>query len=233
MDKESRRKKMRGWLIGLERLLLVVGVAFLVFYGGSRVYAILSSRLELWAFRTVAADGSDMAAPSAQNTRKDNVDFSLWSPQRIVAYKESLALKLGPPLAVLDIPRLGIDVPVFDGTDDITLNRGVGRISGTARPGADGNIGIAGHRDGFFRGLKDVAPGDLIELDTTRERDLYVVDGTAIVDPSDVSVLQPRPVDGITLVTCYPFYFVGAAPSRFIVRASLKQRILGEHHPAN
>ncbi len=104
-------------------------------------------------------------------------------------------------------------------TDDSTLDRGVGYIQGTARPGTDGNLGIAGHRDGFFRGLKDIAPGDMVELDTIERKDTYRIERTWVVDPEDVSVLDPTPTASLTLVTCYPFYFIGSAPRRFIVRA--------------
>ena len=103
----------------------------------------------------------------------------------------------------------------------MTLNRGVGRIAGTANPGESGNIGIAGHRDGFFRGLKDVGPGDKIEMVTQSRVETYVVDHVVIVDPSDVSVLEPRPQPSLTLVTCYPFYYLGSAPKRYIVQATV------------
>jgi sortase A len=108
---------------------------------------------------------------------------------------------------------------VLPGTDDFVLDRAVGHIDDTALPGTNGNIGIAGHRDGFFRGLKDIAAGDPIELETRKGRELYRVERTWIVDPEDVSVLDPTPVQSLTLVTCYPFYFIGSAPQRFIVRA--------------
>jgi len=108
---------------------------------------------------------------------------------------------------------------VFDGTDDLTLNRGVGRIAGTARPGQGGNLGIAGHRDGFFRGLKDVGAGDQIELKIPGRTEVYQVDDVQIVKPTDVQVLEDRGVPTLTLVTCYPFYFIGNAPQRYIVRA--------------
>ena len=111
-------------------------------------------------------------------------------------------------------------MPVYDGTDDLTLNRGVGRIIGTARLGEAGNTGIAGHRDGFFRGLKDIAPGDRIDLVLTSQTSHYVVENIQITSPDDVSVLQPTPKASLTLVTCYPFYFVGSAPQRYIVSAS-------------
>jgi len=112
------------------------------------------------------------------------------------------------------------------------LNRAVGHIEDTAKPGEKGNVGIAGHRDGFFRGLKDVVKGDTMELETTSGKETYRVDDIRIVKPEDVGVLDPtivKPEDVgvldptsepvITLVACYPFYFVGHAPERYIVRA--------------
>jgi sortase A len=114
-----------------------------------------------------------------------------------------------------------LEVPVLAGTDDRTLDRAVGYIEDTAKPGTEGNTGIAGHRDGFFRGLKDIATGDTIELDTLDAKAQYRVERTWIVNPDDVSVLDPTPTGALTLVTCYPFYFVGSAPQRFIVRAVL------------
>jgi sortase A len=95
----------------------------------------------------------------------------------------------------------------------------LGHIEDTAPPGTDGNTGIAGHRDGFFRVLKDITEGDTIELQTLAGRETYRVERTWIVEPEDVSVLDPTPSRSLTLVTCYPFYFVGSAPQRFIVRA--------------
>ena len=126
-------------------------------------------------------------------------------------------------LLFLRIPALHLEVPVLEGTDEVTLNRGVGRIAGTALPGQGGNIGIAGHRDGFFRRLKDIRTGDAIELATISGTDVFVVDRIRVTSPADVAVLRPRTKDSVTLVTCYPFYFVGPAPRRFIVQASLKQ----------
>jgi sortase A len=146
-------------------------------------------------------------------------DQRLWSPERVRAWRESLSADATAPLAVLRIPRLELEVPVLSGTADWTLNRAVGHIDGTARPGAAGNSGIAGHRDGFFRGLKDVQPGDVVEIETLAGVSPYRVDRIWIVGPDDVSVLDPTPTGAVTLVTCYPFYFVGSAPQRFIVRA--------------
>jgi len=148
-----------------------------------------------------------------------SLDMSLWSPKRIQAWQRLATLPRPVPLAMLHIPRIRLSVPVLEGTDDVTLNRGLSHIEETAAPGADGNAGIAGHRDGFFRGLKDAVVGDVIELETLRETQRYRIERIWIVDPSDVSVLDPTATQSITLVTCYPFYFVGSAPQRFIVRA--------------
>jgi sortase A len=147
-------------------------------------------------------------------------DQSLWADKRIREYEASLLAESEPPLAVLKIAHLDIEVPVYNGTDDFNLNRGVGRIKGTARVGSAGNLGIAGHRDGFFRGLKDIALGDTIDLLTIDGTETYRVSSIEIVDPSDVSVLEPTEVETLTLVTCYPFYYVGHAPERFIVKAT-------------
>jgi sortase A len=146
-------------------------------------------------------------------------DLSLWDAQRIRAYESSLAVEAAPPLAVLNIGRLGIEVPVYDGADDFNLNRGVARIAGTAAVDAAGNLGIAGHRDGFFRALKDVEIGDRIELFTGQGARNYSVSSIDIVDPQDVGVLAPTEATTVTLVTCYPFYYVGHAPKRYIVKA--------------
>jgi len=149
------------------------------------------------------------------------VDFTLWSVKRVAAYKDSLVKKADRPLAILRIPRIRLEVPLYNDTDDLTLNRGVGRILGTSQVNEVGNLGIAGHRDGFFRGLKDLVPGDEIELFRAERLDTYIVDKIQIVTPEDVSVLTPTRERSLTLVTCFPFYYVGNAPQRFVVHASM------------
>jgi len=149
------------------------------------------------------------------------VDTTLWSEGRIDGYQQSLLVDMDLPLAVLKVPRVDVEVPVFDGTDEVTLNRGAGRIEGTAFPGQTGNFGIAGHRDGFFRRLSDVSLGDTIIVETIDSTATYVIEDIRVVEPSDVWVLDPTDSQTITLVTCYPFYFVGSAPQRYIVRAAL------------
>jgi sortase A len=110
-------------------------------------------------------------------------------------------------------------MPIYNGSEDLNLDRGVGRIKGMAWLGETGNLGIAGHRDGVFRGLKDIEKGDEIEVLSVFGVEKYEVSSINIVDISDVSVLEPTPVKTLTLVTCYPFYHVGHAPQRYIVTA--------------
>jgi sortase A len=207
------------WLGKLERLLLVFGLLMLGICVGSRVHGFILSRAEVLRFKSQLL--AQEVNGGADATGK-SPDFSLWSAKRIQGYQESLAAHFAPSLALLSIPKIHLEVPVLEGTDDISLNRAVGHIEGTPRPGESGNIGIAGHRDGFFRGLKDVVAGDTIEIMTQKETSTYVIDQIVIVNPSDVSVLASRSRSSVTLVTCYPFYFVGSAPQRYIVQASLK-----------
>jgi sortase A len=119
----------------------------------------------------------------------------------------------------IEIPHLGLSAIVAEGTDRTTLRRAVGHIPGTAIPGQAGNAGLTGHRDTFFRPLKDIRQDDIITLTTLAGEYRYRVMSTRVVAPTEVSVLDPTADEILTLVTCHPFYFVGAAPNRFIVRA--------------
>ena len=209
---------MARWTRTLERILLVCGLVLIGVYTGARIQSSVLSRAEVERFKDQVLSGQQ--ADRELGTAKDP-DFALWSPKRIQAYRESLAAHFSPALGLLRIPRINLEVPVLEGTDDISLNRAVGHITGTTRPGETGNIGVAGHRDGFFRGLKDISRGDIVELLTAKGVSTFAVDEISIVAPSDTSVLAPRAQTSITLVTCYPFYFIGSAPQRYIVQASL------------
>ena len=125
----------------------------------------------------------------------------------------------GAPFAVLEIPRLHVSEAVLEGSDGATLRRGPGRIEQTSETGGTGNIGIAGHRDTFFRPLNGIRAGDDILLSTMQGTFRYRVSSVEIVSPTDVSVLATTGVPTLTLVTCYPFWFVGPAPMRYVVRA--------------
>jgi sortase A len=201
----------------IEILSLAAGMVLLMVYFVARIDGAVSSGMALVAFH----EPQTAAATEKELGRIWPIDFRLWSQNRIAAYNNLLAAKFDKPLAVLFIPKLRLEVPVFDGTGDATLNRGAGRIKGTARPGQPGNVGIAGHRDGFFRGLKDIQVGDQIRLATLEQSTTYVVDEISIVSPDDVLVLRSTPRPSLTLVTCYPFYFVGDAPQRYTVHASV------------
>jgi sortase A len=127
--------------------------------------------------------------------------------------------KEGDLLGRIEIPRLGMTVAILEGTKSPTLRLGVGHIGGTALPGDPGNIGIAGHRDSYFRSLKDIRASDEIRIQTATGLSRYEVDWVRIVAPNDIGVLAPSAESAITLVTCYPFHYIGAAPERFIVHA--------------
>ena len=135
-----------------------------------------------------------------------------------------LALRKEPPephsvLGRLEIPRVNLSVMVLEGDDDHDLLVAAGHIPGTALPGTPGNVAIAGHRDTFFRALRKIQNNDLITFTTPDGSYEYVVESTKITGPSDVSVLNASGTDYLTLVTCYPFSYIGSAPERFIVRA--------------
>lgn len=169
-------------------------------------------------------------------------DQSLWSEGRIAlhaaetetaatvladetvaeAVGTGLAAERSPPpqpLALLRIARLGLEVPVYAELNERNLNRGAAHVAGTVAPGAVGNSAIAAHRDGYFRVLQTVAIGDLVELDLARGSERYRVSALSIVEPTDLSPLAAIDTAALTLITCYPFFFVGSAPQRFIVRA--------------
>lgn len=130
-----------------------------------------------------------------------------------------LAIKPGDTLGRLDIPRLGMSIAVLQGTNSRMLRRGAGHIENTPFPGEVGNSGIAAHRDTFFRGLKDIRKNDEIQFQTAAGLFRYEVDWAKVVEPNDTTVLEPSTESILTLVTCYPFYYVGPAPKRFVVRA--------------
>jgi sortase A len=201
----------RVFLPCAEATAWALGLACLLSWGTSQIEVATAARADLARFAALQADQGDVPEP----------DRALWSGARVAAWRTALSEPSPAPLAVLRIPKIRLEVAILPGTDERTLDRGLGHIENTAPPGTDGNAGIAGHRDGFFRGLKDIVVGDLLELETLDRTQMYRVERTWIVDPGDVSVLRPTPAGALTLVTCYPFYYVGSAPRRFIVRAVL------------
>jgi sortase A len=209
-DRALSARSRTFWTI-VEVIAWAIGIVCLVFVAARHIDSVHSTREAMRNFTE---------RKNAEHHRRGSVDLTLWSEQRIKAWQSTTALASQTPLAILRIPRINLDVPILEGTDELTLNRAVGHIEDTALPGVDGNIGIAGHRDGFFRALMNVVPGDAIELETLHGTEQYTIERTWIVTPDDVSVLDPTPERSLTLVTCYPFYFVGSAPQRYIVRAT-------------
>jgi sortase A len=159
-----------------------MGLALLALYLGARIHGALLSRAAIARISSSHAGSSSDAEDRNRYLDFLPADFSLWSEKRIQGYKESLVKNVDPPLAILRVGRIHLEVPIFDGTDDLILNRGVGRIVGTARVGTNGNVGIAGHRDGFFRGLKDVRVGDTMDLVTPSSTETYVVEKIVTLD---------------------------------------------------
>lgn len=187
---------MRQWLaVWLEWLLLGVGIGCLGIYAYETVAARRFQAEQVAAFerRVATSEGKAEKRPEA-------------------------AVRAGGLVGMLDLPRLKLTTPVVEGDDDKTLNRAVGHLPDTPLPWQDGNSAIAGHRDGLFRPLKDVKVGDEIRFRTASEEIRYRVSGTSIVMPDDLSVLA-RDEASLTLITCYPFYYVGSAPKRFVVHA--------------
>ncbi len=181
----------------LELLLWIAGITLITVYFGAQAWGQSAGQRDIAGFVAAQRSADVVAASGSQ-------------PERSV----------DGVIALLRIPGLELEVPVTYGTSETVLRRGAGLIEGTAPPGTRGNVGIAAHRDTFFRSLEGIAVGDRIELDTSDRRSSYRVTELSIVEPSEVHVLADTGEDILTLVTCYPFYFVGNAPQRFIVRAA-------------
>jgi sortase A len=192
----------------LERLLLVVGVLCLGYFG------YVSAETALYqAFETRELDAILAAAPPAP------APAPVGKVARPAAPRPRPAD--GTALGRLEIPRLNVSAIVRAGSDSRTLRLAVGHIGGTSLPGEPGNIGLAAHRDTFFRRLGEIRPDDLVRLVTAEGTYVYRVEDTQVVEPHDTWVLNPTDEPALTLVTCYPFRYVGSAPRRFIVRAHL------------
>ena len=202
---EKRRRILRcAFVVLLASGLTLLGVAG-VFYSGASLY-------QRYLSRRFQAEQSPARVPDAASEHQKKVGSSS-------SHREVQPISPGETVARLEIPRLGISVMVLEGVDAATLQRGVGHIPGTSLPGPAGNVALAGHRDTFFRPLKEVKPGDAVQLTTPQGRFEYTVESTEVVEPDRTDVLDAAGGATLTLVTCYPFYLVGHAPERFVVRA--------------
>jgi sortase A len=193
-------------------LLLLIGVVCLGVYSYSYLYRTAFQLYEAWYF------DHDRAEPAPAVAKKSPVrPVLLPDPDRATPGFG----RLGPGTVIgrISIPRLHLSAMVEEGVDDITLSRAVGHIPGTPLPGERGNVGIAGHRDTFFRSLKDLRPQDKIDFTTHSGRFHYIVESLTVVEPTDVSVLNSEEGQAMTIITCFPFQYIGNAPRRFIVHA--------------
>lgn len=173
-----------------------------------------------YGFAVIAGEVGRQADLDAFQAAIAEPDQSLWSPTRIKEFAASRGLVIEPPIGVLRIPSLELTVPVYPDESELHLNRGVGLVTGSGSPDGGGNAAIAGHRDGYFRVLMNIKPGELIEIETRLRTHRYRVDAIDIVDKTDTRLLADTEEPTLTLVTCYPFYFVGNAPQRFLVRGT-------------
>ena len=232
----SRRSRTRRWI---ENILLLAGVAALGVWAWSIASKAVYQDWGNWAF--------DRQVRGEPATIQEYVRARLGIP---ATPPKSTPPPIAPPPATppavannavvgrLSIPRLDLHAMVREGVDETTLGLALGHIPGTALPGESGNVGVAGHRDTLFRELREIRRNDLIRFETSTGNHEYRVENTKVVTPRDVSVLAAHQSPELTLVTCYPFYYVGAAPDRFIVKAreviaasaaaSSEQRLAGE-----
>jgi LPXTG-site transpeptidase (sortase) family protein len=189
-----------AWLPACERALVPLGLVALAYYGASvGVEKLYQSRSK----RSLEKDAGERAAVTTT---------ALSLADRVLGFE--------PPLGRLEIPAIDLDVVVLEGIDRADLNRGVGHIPGTSPLGNEsGNIGIAGHRDGFFRRLESLSQGDRMFVTTPEGRAEYRVSELRIVAPDEVGVLEAGGTPRLTLVTCFPFRYVGTAPKRYVVIA--------------
>jgi sortase A len=194
----------------LERALVAFGLACLAFY------AVFTAQAALYQ-REAKADIDRMIAARSRST---DAGISRRLPEGTTA---AVPMMLGDLIGRVDVPRLNLSAAVAEGDDDLTLGKAVGHLPDTPFPWQNGNVAFAAHRDTLFRPLKDIKINDQVRVVTPRGDFLYRVTKTMIVNPDDVWVLAPTRTPSLTLITCYPFSFIGHAPQRFVVQAQRVQ----------
>lgn len=209
----SGQKPKHRWSLG-QCVFLVLATVCLGFYGYAYLERILYQTYEGWSFDRAA---TRTASPAGRYHEATVVGDIVSAPQRSMPLSEAAF-----PTSVigrLSVPRLHLSAMVREGIDAHTLQLAVGHIPSTALPGQAGNVGVAGHRDTFFRGLKDLKTTDEIQFSTATGNFSYEVESLMVVEPDDIAVLAASGSNVLTMVTCYPFSYLGNAPKRFIVRA--------------
>jgi len=196
-----------------QRLFFLIGILALGYVGFALVDAKLYQAYYTWRFQ------QDLEGMKPSVGSGDHLPPVPAEADRAKVESLGMAGREGSPLGRIEISAIDLEVMILEGTEDETLRRAVGHIPGTALPGQNGNVAIAGHRDTFFRPLRNIHKDDEIMLTTLNGSYRYRVDSTKIVEPEEIGVLYDSGEAILTLVTCYPFNFVGSAPQRFIVRA--------------
>ncbi len=213
---------------------MITGHKFHWFRGGLLILGLLllgrwsTTAIEAHHFQAATSGAFDIALRDAAAAPSVAVGNQAPVTGALAAEPPRRAAESGTVLGRIEIPRLGMTAMVAEGVDARTLGRAVGHVPSTAWPGGAGNCGLAGHRDTFLRGLGKVRVDDVIHIVTLERTTSYRVEWTEIVEPTRVDVLDSTATRSLTLVTCYPFVFVGHAPQRFIVRA----RQVEERHSA-
>jgi len=219
----NSRRPLATMLRALEVLLLTIGLTCIGWYATAytasiREQAALSEELDrIVSSRAAAATSTTPASATTTATSATTAATGATKSPQAAGVSRGLVGRI-------EVPRIKMSAVAREGVDMRTLRVAVGHVPGTALPGEPGNAGFAAHRDTFFRPLKSVREGDDIVVTTPRGVYRYEVTGTRIVEPHDVSVLDPTSDAILTLVTCYPFEYIGNAPQRFIVRAVLREK---------
>jgi sortase A len=205
-------------LVRVERALVVIGIACLGYYGYQSAEARHFQREQTAAFESLLERALPPAVPETPVAPE-----VLKAPEAPAPVSPAVPVSPAPPapatLGMLEIPRLALSTPVLSGDDDATLDIAVGHLPDTPLPWEPGNSAFAAHRDGLFRPLRNIRVGDEVRVRTLRGEFIYRVREMKVVLPTDLSVLASSDAPTLTLITCYPFNFVGNAPKRFIVHA--------------
>jgi len=225
MTKSPTESKCRRWIA---HSLLLAGVIALGIWAWSVVSNAVFQNWESWVFdREIRGEPASVSGYLAEMRKRIAGELRIWFGTPVTPEQSNFSPATNPPWVIdkdgligrLVIPRLHLSAIVREGADGRTLRLALGHIPGTSLPGQNGNVGVAGHRDTLFRDLRKISKNDLILFDTFTGKYAYRVEITKIVRPQDVSVLKAGDHPELTLVTCYPFYYIGSAPGRFIVKA--------------
>lgn len=221
---EMNKKFILRHLAKIEWSFYVLGLVLILSFFYARAQSVIGSELALQSLNIQTS--KDKAAKPSSNNSIENLILPLnhaaWSKGRIDDYKSRISSSNKRAVAQLIIEDIALTVPIFESTDDEALNIGIGRVEGSGTINGEGNLALAGHRDSFFRELGKLTKDAIIELKTIKgDVSYYQITNIFITTPEDVTVLADSEEPELTLITCYPFYFIGFAPQRYIVKAKL------------